>query len=165
LSDFQILKLSNSGSDQAADVARYRCENGACSEAKSRDFGQDLQDIQDGFPKTRGRHAKQTEGQVEANRAQMVTPTHLNHRLYAHRRKNLGEMQKYYDTSRPVQTFICVLVAIVRKQLGFEISLSQLLQILSVNVFAQVPPAELVAKTTTQYEPGDIRNQLMPWHL
>lgn len=58
---------------------------------------------------------------------------------------------------------VYVLVAIVRKQLGLEISLSQLLQILSVNVFEQIPLAELVAKTQTQNVPGDTRNQLMLW--
>ena len=58
---------------------------------------------------------------------------------------------------------VYVLVAIVRKQLGLEISLSQLLQILSVNVFEQTPLAELVAKTQTQNELGDARNQLMLW--
>lgn len=58
---------------------------------------------------------------------------------------------------------VYVLVAIVRKQLGLEISLSQLLQILSVNVFEQIPLAELVAKTQTQNELGDARNQLMLW--
>jgi hypothetical protein len=58
---------------------------------------------------------------------------------------------------------VYVLVAIVRKQLGLEISLSQLLQILSVNVFEQIPLAELIAKIQTQNEPGDTRNQLMLW--
>jgi hypothetical protein len=58
---------------------------------------------------------------------------------------------------------VYVLVAIVRKQLGLELSLSQLLQILSVNVFEQIPLAELVAKTQTRNEPGDTRNQLMLW--
>ncbi len=58
---------------------------------------------------------------------------------------------------------VYVLVAIVRKQLGLELSLSQLLQILSVNVFEQIPLAELVAKTRTQTELCDPRNQLMLW--
>jgi hypothetical protein len=58
---------------------------------------------------------------------------------------------------------VYVLVAIVRKQLGLELSLSQLLQILSVNVFEQIPLAELVAKTQTRDELGDTRNQLMLW--
>jgi DDE family transposase/uncharacterized protein DUF4372 len=56
---------------------------------------------------------------------------------------------------------VYVIAAIIHKQLGLEISLSQLLQILSVNVFEQVPLAELVAKTQTQNEPGCDCNQLM----
>ena len=56
---------------------------------------------------------------------------------------------------------VYVLVAIVRKELSLELSLSQLLQILSVNVFEQVPLAELVAKTTSQYETDDYHNQLV----
>jgi hypothetical protein len=59
---------------------------------------------------------------------------------------------------------VYVIVAIIHKQLGLRISLSQLLQIWSVNVFEQIPLAELVAKTQTQNEPGDARNQLMLWH-
>lgn len=40
------------------------------------------------------------------------------------------------------------------------LSLSQILQILSVNVFEQVPLAELVAQTPSQDETYDLRNQL-----
>lgn len=58
---------------------------------------------------------------------------------------------------------VYVLVAIVRKQLGLEVSLSQLLQILSVNVFEQMPLAELVAKPQTQTNSNTPRNQLMLW--
>lgn len=54
-----------------------------------------------------------------------------------------------------------VLVAIVRKELKLEISLSQMLQILSVNVFEQAPLAELVAKTGFQGQPTDSYNQLI----
>ena len=56
---------------------------------------------------------------------------------------------------------IYVLVAIVRKELGLELSLSQMLQVFSVNVFEQMPLAELVAKTASQNEPLDSRNQLV----
>jgi Domain of unknown function (DUF4372)/Transposase DDE domain len=56
---------------------------------------------------------------------------------------------------------IYVLVAIVRKELGLELSLSQLLQVFSVNIFEQMPLAELVAKTASQNEPLDSRNQLV----
>jgi len=55
---------------------------------------------------------------------------------------------------------VYVLVAIVRKELGLELSLSQILQVLSVNVFEQVPLAELIAKTASQNETFDSRNQL-----
>jgi hypothetical protein len=58
---------------------------------------------------------------------------------------------------------VYVLVAIVRKQLELKVSLSQLLQILSVSVFEQVPLAELVANTLSQEEPCDTHNQLTLW--
>jgi hypothetical protein len=56
---------------------------------------------------------------------------------------------------------VYVLVAIVRKELGLELSLSQILQVLSVNVFEQVPLAELVAKTAPQNKTLDSCNQLV----
>jgi hypothetical protein len=56
---------------------------------------------------------------------------------------------------------VYVLVAIVRKELELELSLSQILQVLSVNVFEQVPLTELVAKTASQNETSDSRNQLV----
>ena len=55
---------------------------------------------------------------------------------------------------------VYVLVAIVRKELGLELSLSQILQVLSVNVFEQVPVAELVANTGSKNETADSCNQL-----
>ncbi len=42
-----------------------------------------------------------------------------------------------------------------------ELSLSQILQVLSVNVFEQVPLAKLVAKTATQDEITNSHNQLV----
>jgi hypothetical protein len=42
-------------------------------------------------------------------------------------------------------------------------SLSQILQILSVNAFEQIPLAQLVTQTQSQNNPGDIHNQLMLW--
>ena len=56
---------------------------------------------------------------------------------------------------------VYVLVAIVRKELGLELSLSQILQVLSVNVFEQMPLAELVANNAPQDETPDSRNQLV----
>ncbi|HBF33859.1 TPA: IS4 family transposase [Candidatus Sumerlaeota bacterium] len=60
---------------------------------------------------------------------------------------------------------VYVLVAILRKELRLEMSLSQILQVLSVNVFKQVPVAELVANTKTQPAMIDYRNQLMLFDL
>ena len=42
---------------------------------------------------------------------------------------------------------VYVLVAIIRKELHIDLCLSQILQILSVNAFDQVPLAELIANT------------------
>ena len=56
---------------------------------------------------------------------------------------------------------VYVLVAILRKELRLEMSQSQILQILSVNVFEQVPVAELVAKTQASYKTPVSSNQLM----
>ena len=56
---------------------------------------------------------------------------------------------------------VYVLVAIVRKELKLELSLSQILQVLSVNVFEQVPLAELVAKTASQNKATLSCNQLV----
>ena len=58
---------------------------------------------------------------------------------------------------------VYVLVAILRKELGLELSLSQMLQVLSVNVFEQVPLLELFAKTQSQDDLLDSPNQLMLW--
>lgn len=58
---------------------------------------------------------------------------------------------------------VCVylLVAIRRKELKLELTLSQMLQILSVNVFEQVTLAEVFAQTQSQIEPAGSPNQLM----
>src|SRR5271165_101335 len=82
-------------------------------------------------------------------------------------KQNLRIKHFFGTTDNAVKTqvwiAICVyvLVAIVRKELGLKLSLSQIMQILSVNVFEQVPLAELVAKTASQDEPGQLHNQLV----
>jgi hypothetical protein len=84
-------------------------------------------------------------------------------------KQNLRIKHFFGTTDNAVKTqvwiAICVyvLVAIVRKELGLEMSLSQILQILSVNVFEQIPLAELVTQTQSQNIPGNVRNQLMLW--
>lgn len=85
-------------------------------------------------------------------------------------KQNLRIKHFFGTTDNAVKTqvwiAICVyvLVAIMRKELRLELSLSQILQILSVNTFEQVPLAELVAKTASQINPADNHNQLMLWH-
>ena len=59
---------------------------------------------------------------------------------------------------------VYVLAAILRKELDVQLSLSQMLQVLSVNVFEQVPLVELFAKSATYTETSDPRNQLMLWN-
>jgi hypothetical protein len=82
-------------------------------------------------------------------------------------KQNLRIKHFFGTTDNAVKTqvwiAICVyvLVAIVRKELGLELSLSQILQVFSVNVFEQMPLAELVAKIASQNEPFDSRNQLV----
>ncbi len=58
---------------------------------------------------------------------------------------------------------VYVLVAIVRKELRLDLSLSQILQILSVNAFEQIPLAALVAQTESQETYSYPPNQLMLW--
>jgi len=82
-------------------------------------------------------------------------------------KQNLRIKHFFGTTENAVKTqvwiAICnyVLVAILRKELGLELSLSHILQILSVNVFEQVPLAELVTKTGLQNDTYGTRNQLV----
>ena len=72
-----------------------------------------------------------------------------------------GTTENAVKTQVWIAICVYVLVAIVRKELGLELSLSHILQILSVNVFEQVPLAELVTQTGLQNDTYDIRNQLV----
>jgi hypothetical protein len=58
---------------------------------------------------------------------------------------------------------VYVLAAIVRKELRLDLTLSQILQVLSVNAFEQVPLVELLAQTQSHEEPSYPSNQLMLW--
>ena len=71
-----------------------------------------------------------------------------------------GTTENAVKTQVWIAICVYVLVAIMRKELKLELSLSHILQVLSVNVFEQVSLAELVAKTASQPELGNIRNQL-----
>ena len=55
---------------------------------------------------------------------------------------------------------VYVLVAIVKKELKTERSLSSILQILSVNAFQKVPLDQLLMETPLRFEEGDLPKQL-----
>jgi len=75
-----------------------------------------------------------------------------------------GTTENAVKTQVWIAICVYVLVAIVRKELRLKLSLSQILQILSVNVFEQIALAELVAQTPSQSNLDDTCNQLMLWH-
>jgi len=58
---------------------------------------------------------------------------------------------------------VWVLAAIVRKQFGLDLSLSQMLQVLSVNAFEQVPLVEQLAEFQSRKQPSPVSKQLMLW--
>ena len=74
-----------------------------------------------------------------------------------------GTTENAVKTQVWIAICVYVLVAIVRRELQLELSLSQILQVLSLNVFEQIPLAELVAKTQPQNNAGNSHNQLMLW--
>ena len=82
-------------------------------------------------------------------------------------KQNLRIKHFFGTTDNAVKTqvwiAVCVytLVAIMRKELGLKLSLSYILQILSVNVFEQVPLAELISQTVSQNRTLDSHNQLI----
>lgn len=80
-------------------------------------------------------------------------------------------IQHFFGTSETavktqVWIAICVyvLVAIIRKELKLELTPSQILQVLSVTPFEQVPLQELLAKPPCSIDSPIICNQLMLWH-
>jgi hypothetical protein len=81
-------------------------------------------------------------------------------------------IKKFYGTSEnavKTQIWIAVsvylLVAIVRKRLGLEASLYQILQILSVTLFEKTPILQAFADTESQEKSHPIYNQLNLWKL
>jgi capsular polysaccharide biosynthesis protein len=56
---------------------------------------------------------------------------------------------------------VYVLAAIVRKELRLDLTLSQILQVLSVNAFEHVPLVQLLAQAQSQAETSHSSNQLM----
>jgi hypothetical protein len=76
----------------------------------------------------------------------------------------LGTSDNAVKTQVWIAVCVYVLVAIVRKELALEVSLSQMLQILSVSTFEQIPLAELFANVQPQDDVLTSCNQLMLWH-
>jgi hypothetical protein len=72
-----------------------------------------------------------------------------------------GNSDNAVKTQIWISIAVYVLVAIVKKELKLEMSLSSILQILSVNVFSKEPLAQLLAQTACQNEEGDLCNQLV----
>ena len=75
-----------------------------------------------------------------------------------------GNSDNAVKTQVWIAVCVYVLVAIVRKELRLQLSLSQILQVLSVNAFEQIPLAQLVADTQPDDESLDSCNQLMLWN-
>ena len=76
----------------------------------------------------------------------------------------LGTSDNAVKTQVWIAVCVYVLVAIIRKELGLEVSLAQMLQILSVSVFEQVPLVALFAKPASQSETANSCNQMMLWN-
>jgi len=75
-----------------------------------------------------------------------------------------GTSENAVKTQVWIAICVYVLAAIVRKELRLDLSLSQILQVLSVNAFEQVPLHELLAQTQSQDKPDHPSNQLMLWN-
>jgi hypothetical protein len=60
---------------------------------------------------------------------------------------------------------VYVLVAIVRKRLGLEASLYQILQILSLTLFEKTPILQALQISDYDNDLGDVRNQLILFDL
>jgi hypothetical protein len=76
-----------------------------------------------------------------------------------------GTRENAVKTQVWIAICVDVLAAILRKELALAMSLSQILQILSVNAFEQIPLAEPVAKVQSQNQMADSHKQLMLWDL
>jgi hypothetical protein len=72
-----------------------------------------------------------------------------------------GTSENAVKTQIWIAVSVYVLVAIVRKRLGLEVSLYQILQILSVTLFEKVPISQAFQTSDSQSEPYDSSNQLI----
>jgi hypothetical protein len=72
-----------------------------------------------------------------------------------------GNSDNAVKTQIWIAVAVYVLVAITKKELKLEVSLSHILQILSVNVFSKEPLAQLLTKVASQEPECDMLNQLI----
>lgn len=72
-----------------------------------------------------------------------------------------GNSDNAVKTQIWISIAVYVLVAIVKKELKLEMSLSSILQVLSVNVFSKEPLAQLLAETESQNSQAVLLNQLI----
>jgi len=72
-----------------------------------------------------------------------------------------GTSENAVKTQIWIAVSVYVLVAIVRKRLGLEASLYQILQILSLTLFEKVPILQALQPSVSQNESGADPNQLI----
>jgi hypothetical protein len=76
-----------------------------------------------------------------------------------------GTSENAVKTQIWIAVSIYVLVAIVRKRLGLEASLYQILQILSVTLFEKTPLLRMLQASDYENEPRDSANHLILFGL
>ena len=76
-----------------------------------------------------------------------------------------GTSENAVKTQIWIAVSVYVLVAIVRKRLGLEISLYQILQILSVTLFEKTPILQALQASDSQNDLPDSSNQLILFDL
>jgi hypothetical protein len=72
-----------------------------------------------------------------------------------------GTSENAVKTQIWIAVSVYVLVAIVRKRLGLEASLYQILQILSLTLFEKTPILQALQISDYDNDLGDVRNQLI----
>ena len=76
-----------------------------------------------------------------------------------------GNTENAVKTQIWIAISVYVLVAIIKKQLDLELSLGEILQILSIVLFEKVPITQIVTKNVLQNENSRFHNQLLLFNL
>jgi hypothetical protein len=76
-----------------------------------------------------------------------------------------GTCENAVKTQIRIPVSVCLLVAIVKKWLALEASLHEILQVLSLTLFEQVPILQTFGDAESQEKPSEISNQLSLWDL